>query len=238
MTSAPLNNSQQSALAPSDSFKVYRPPVGDVTSLVDLPDSFFNPTAADIRLAQSQLSARTDALINAPLQLKAKRTAVEQTKFSKWPNTTIRIRFPDRTQLEKTFSSTDKIRSVYAFVRSSLRDDIKPIKFVLYQSPPKRDLKVSDPKVRDLTLAELQLAPSSVLLLRFEDASLNGTTIVAPLQESILAQAVDFPVHSSPSSIRTTVDSALQSSSDGPSSSMGISPEKKTPKWFKMNTKK
>ena len=41
------------------------------------------------------------------------------------------------------------------------------------QSPPKRDLKVSDPNVRDLTLSELQLSPSSVLLLRFEDESLN-----------------------------------------------------------------
>lgn len=42
------------------------------------------------------------------------------------------------------------------------------------QSPPKREFKVSDPQVRNLTLAELQLAPSSVLLLRFEDESLNG----------------------------------------------------------------
>lgn len=45
--------------------------------------------------------------------------------------TTIRVRFSDRTQLEKTFSSSDKIRSVYALVRSSLRDDVKPIKFIL-----------------------------------------------------------------------------------------------------------
>lgn len=45
------------------------------------------------------------------------------------------------------------------------------------QSPPKRDLKVSDPKVRDLTLAELQLAPSSVLLLRFEEESLNSSSL-------------------------------------------------------------
>lgn len=48
--------------------------------------------------------------------------------------TTIRIRFTDRTQLEKTFPSTDKIRSVYAFVRNSLREDVKPIKFVLCES--------------------------------------------------------------------------------------------------------
>lgn len=50
------------------------------------------------------------------------------------PQTTIRIRFTDRTQLEKTFPSTDKIRSVYAFVRNLLREDVKPIKFVLCES--------------------------------------------------------------------------------------------------------
>lgn len=93
--------------------------------------------------------------------------------------------------METSFLSTDKIRSVYAFVRNSLRDDIKPNKFVLCmwiftvsslrvfntsvdQTPPRRELKVSDPKVRDLTLFQLQLAPSSVLLLSFLDESLNG----------------------------------------------------------------
>lgn len=45
--------------------------------------------------------------------------------------TTIRVRFSDRTQLEKAFPSTSKIRAVYAFVRGSLREDVKPIKFVL-----------------------------------------------------------------------------------------------------------
>lgn len=48
--------------------------------------------------------------------------------------TKIRVRFPDRTQLEKTFPSSDKIKSVYAFVRGCLREDVKPIKFVLCQS--------------------------------------------------------------------------------------------------------
>jgi tether containing UBX domain for GLUT4 len=48
------------------------------------------------------------------------------------------------------------------------------MRLLLDQTPPKRDFKVSDPSVRDLTLAELSLAPSSVLLVRFEDESLNG----------------------------------------------------------------
>jgi tether containing UBX domain for GLUT4 len=115
----------------------------------DLPDSYFTPTAADIMGAQAALAARTQALINAPLQLRSQRQTAEKSKRDRWPNvcpvvgslfgqltftsskTTIRIRFSDRTQLEKIFPSTDKIRSVYAFVRSSLREDVKHIKFIL-----------------------------------------------------------------------------------------------------------
>jgi tether containing UBX domain for GLUT4 len=113
--------------------------------------------------------------------------------------------FPDRTQLEKVFPSSSKIRTIYAFVRDSLREDVKSVKFILcmyrrvglihpplYPSgllvwnsqicspnlciasnPPPRDLKVSDPTVRDLTLGELGLAPSSILHFRFVDDGLN-----------------------------------------------------------------
>jgi tether containing UBX domain for GLUT4 len=114
----------------------------------ELPDSYFAPTAVDLKAAQNALTGRTQALVNAPLQLRATREALEKAKRDRWPNvcclsflhnlsdltlsqTTIRIRFSDQTQLEKVFLSSDKIRSVYAFVRSSLRDDVKPIKFVL-----------------------------------------------------------------------------------------------------------
>jgi len=33
--------------------------------------------------------------------------------------------------LEKTFPSSDKIKAVYAFVYGTLREDVRPIKFVL-----------------------------------------------------------------------------------------------------------
>jgi len=215
-------------------FKVYKPPSFQASLSKDLPDSYFTPTAADLKAAQSTLTARTSALVDAPLQLRATREANERAKRERWPNTTIRIRFTDRTQLEKVFPSTDKIRSVYAFVRLSLREDVKPIKFILYQTPPKRDLKVSDPNVRDLTLAELGLAPSSVLLLRFEDESLNGSEVPAPLAPSIMSQAVDLP---SPLNFDVEVPKELQPSA--PPSSSGLSKgEKKLPKWFKAGLRK
>jgi len=215
------------------SFKVYKPagPQIGPTPPEDLPDSYFTPTTADIIGAQATLTARTQALVNAPLQLRSQREAADKAKRDRWPNTTIRIRFTDRTQLEKTFPSTDKIRSVYAFVRSSLRDDAKPIKFILYQ-PPNRDLKVSDLKVRDLTLTELHLSPSSMLLLRFEDESLNGSNVPAPLLPSIMTQATDLP---SPPSF--DVSPQQRPSRSGPKPPVSTS-EKKIPKWLKVGLKK
>ncbi|KAJ7239045.1 hypothetical protein B0H12DRAFT_86198 [Mycena haematopus] len=211
-----------------------------IYELAPLPDDYFTPTAADLKLAQSSLAAKTQALNDAPLQLRSVRDAAEKSKRDRWPNTTIRIRFTDRTQLEKVFPSTSKIRSVYAFVRDSLREDVKPVKFVLYQ-PPKRDLKVSDPTVRDLTLSELYLAPSSVLLLRFEDSAhaeqalaLNGSNVPAPLTPAILSQAIDLPTP-------PTSDASSSSTPSGSSSDLknGLnSLEKKIPKWMKMGLKK
>lgn len=122
-----------------------------------MPDDYFTPTIADLKARQQQLHAKAAALNNAPLLTRAQREEKVQAKRDRWPNvrrrspikftrevkretvfysvgleqTTIRVRFPDLTQLEKTFPSSGKIRSVYAFVRDALREDVKPMKFVL-----------------------------------------------------------------------------------------------------------
>jgi len=214
-------------------FKLFKPATRPVTSLAPLPDEYFTPTPADLKAAQATLSARTQALTNAPLQLRAVREAESKAKRDRWPETTIRIRFADQTQLEKVFPSTNKIRSVYAFVRACLREDIKPIKFILYQSPPKCDLKVSDPAVRDLTLAELRLAPSSILLLRFDDEKLNHSHVPAPLAPEVLSQAVDLPVLPHP----VVMEANNVKFQNIPST--GTKPdESKIPKWLKLAQKK
>ena len=86
--------------------------------------------------------------MNAPFRTREMKEAAEKAKAEKYPTVssplpaqwllshdsskaTIRVKFSDRTQLERVFPSTNKIRSVYAFVRSLLHEDVKPIKFVL-----------------------------------------------------------------------------------------------------------
>ena len=50
-----------------------------------LPDEYFTPTAADLKAAQSTLAARTQALVNAPLQLRTVREAETKAKRDRWP---------------------------------------------------------------------------------------------------------------------------------------------------------
>lgn len=49
-----------------------------------LPDEYFIPTPTDLKAAQATLSARTQALINAPLQLRAVRETESKAKRDRW----------------------------------------------------------------------------------------------------------------------------------------------------------
>ncbi|KAI0077264.1 hypothetical protein K474DRAFT_1661865 [Panus rudis PR-1116 ss-1] len=235
-STTPVQNAPDAnATSGQPSFRLYRAPQSSPTRPSEHEDLV--PDASEIRAMQASLSARTQALTNAPLKTEAIRQAEYKARLAKYPTTTIRVRFPDRMQLEKTFPSTDKIKSVYAFVRNALREDVKPIKFVLFQTPPKRELKVSDPKVRDLSLFDLHLAPSSILHLKFLDDSLNHLDVPAPLDASVLAVAEDLPIPPDPESDKSKAAApAPQKAAAAPKSSTASTStgEKKVPKWFKM----
>ncbi|KAL5485767.1 hypothetical protein ACEPAI_6808 [Sanghuangporus weigelae] len=159
------------------------------------PD-FFEPTAEDLRSAQASLASRSRAYQDAPLLTERLRNERNQEIRVKYPTATIRIMFANRSMLEKTFPSSSVIKLVYAFVRSCLNEDAKAHKFVLFETPPRRDLKVSDPNVKDKTLFDLHLAPRSILHFRFLDDSveLDSITGPPPLYHEILSQAIELPL--------------------------------------------
>jgi len=162
--------------------------------------------------------------VNMPFRTREMREAADRKRHERYPTTRIRIKFSNQTQLEKSFPSTDKIKSVYAFVRNLLREDVKHIKFILYQTPPPRELKVSDPKIRDATLIQLQLAPTAVLHLKFLDDTLNHNDIPAPLDPTVLAEAIDLPMPPNldePNNVPTAGSKGRTLGSPGGSSSSG-----------------
>jgi hypothetical protein len=52
----------------------------------ELPDDYFTPTLADIKVRQQQLHARTVSLNNAPLLTRAQREEQAKMKRDRWPN--------------------------------------------------------------------------------------------------------------------------------------------------------
>lgn len=219
---------------------MYKPPGIAAPQAEELPDDYFTPTITDLKARQQQLHSRAVGLNNAPLLTRAQREEQAKMKRDRWPNTTIRVCFPDRTQLEKVFPSSSKIRAIYAFVRDSLREDVKPVKFILSSNPPPRDLKVSDPTVRDLTLGELGLAPSSILHLRFVEDGLNRSDLPAPLASAVLEHAVDLPAPSgfdgNQKKEEAPSPTVLASSSNRARDTAGG--DVKVPKWLKLGSKK
>ncbi|KAL5526022.1 hypothetical protein ACEPAG_7360 [Sanghuangporus baumii] len=184
--------------------------------LVEDPPSpdFFEPTAEDLRSAQASLASRSRAYQDAPLLTERLRNERNQEIRIKYPTATIRIMFANRSMLEKTFPSSSVIKPVYAFVRSCLNEDAKAHKFVLFETPPRRDLKVSDPSVKDKTLFDLHLAPRSILHFRFLDDSveLDSSTGPPPLCSEILSQAIGLPL---PAPFETPSSPPTQSAPSG-----------------------
>ncbi|KZO96581.1 hypothetical protein CALVIDRAFT_498375 [Calocera viscosa TUFC12733] len=184
------------AAAPKPDFKVWNPPRDDSPSspIPDLPDSHYEHSREELMSLYASTQRRLHAMTEGPLLTAKLRNDDEKKRRERerYPRTTIRIKFPDRTMLERTFGSDEKIKSVYKFVRDNLTEEAKPIKFILYQ-PPRQEYKVSDPAVHDKTLYELHFSPSSVLLLSFIDPELNRHDVPPPLLPEILAVAKDLP---------------------------------------------
>ncbi|CEQ42745.1 SPOSA6832_04590, partial [Sporobolomyces salmonicolor] len=166
-------------------------------SFLDLPESYFNPTAVELQQAFAGQVKRREELTDRPLLTQKLRDRQEaeksRAKAARWPQvrsvslalevkadlngdgqTRIRIRFADRSQLEGVFPSTDKLVHLYEFVRLSLSDEARSVHFLLYQSPPRTEYTKGDAKWKGKSLIELDFTPSSALYIKFEDDRLNG----------------------------------------------------------------
>jgi len=213
----------------TDLVRVFSPPTRS-TLLADIPDEEFEPTSSELQAAYASQQRRVAELVNSPLKTQVIKKREEDVRQSRWPTTKMRIRFPNQVILEKSFQSTDNIKAVYQFIRGSLIEDALSDKFILYQ-PPKRELKVSDPDVKPKTLAQLDLAPSSMLLIRFQTDTYNDPTRPPPLLPQLLEQSVPLPT---PGGEKEKGSSSTTSKLKPLASSL----EKKVPKWLRLGQKK
>lgn len=170
---------------------------GSGRGFLDLPESYFAPTPSELQTAFAGQVRKREMLVDAPLLTRALREkeALEKkgVKANRWPQTRIRIRFTDRSQLESVFPSTDTLTAIYEFVKCSIEEKHRQKPFVLYQTPPRQEYLRTDPKMKGKSLIDLQLTPSSVFYIKFEDEGLNEST-TPPLIPALLSAAADLPL--------------------------------------------
>lgn len=76
-----------------------------LTTLVELPPSFFELSQVEIRILLDSHKSAVHALENKPLLTQKLRDREKLMKEKKYPKTMIRVRFPDQYILEATFFS-------------------------------------------------------------------------------------------------------------------------------------
>ncbi|CAG8747765.1 18927_t:CDS:10, partial [Dentiscutata erythropus] len=167
--------------------KVFNPPPENalMSNQIDLPDSFFELTATELKylLAKQTLKHQRDE--NAGFKTNAMRAQEEKERERKYPKTLIRVKFPDSFQLQIAFLSKEHVADLYKFVKDALRTPNR--EFELYVSPPKRTL--SD---KNLTLYQAGLAPASVVYCIWADKSV-GNDAVPYLSDEYLKLREDIP---------------------------------------------
>jgi hypothetical protein len=87
---------------------------------------------------------------------------MRERQKKRYLSTKLRIKMPDRIEIEGTFSVLETIGDVVRFVREQLRDSAWP--FYLFVTPPRTVLSEFQ---QDATLGELELVPAAVVMLAF-----------------------------------------------------------------------
>lgn len=217
---------------------------------IEVPDSFFEPTASELTHVFKKYSEHTDALANATMKTKKMRQAEEDERMSRFRHVLIRIQFPDRVMLQGVFKPKSTIRQVRRFVRAALLH-ARDVPFYFFVTPPKQILTDMD-----VTLWSQRLVPKALIHIGFDDdAGVNGTmmssanskmrtsvTLLKPLLTDVMTDApetlTDATSPPPPHTVTTLSgdqDSAAAARKDN-SNKDKSKLMKKVPKWF--STKK
>ncbi|SPO30223.1 uncharacterized protein UTRI_05687 [Ustilago trichophora] len=235
--SGTISSSFSSSSSDRGQVRVFLPPTTTISSSAHITaeaDEDLKPTPEELKTAfRSTILQRNGP--DAPLLTRALRERQEaqlglhSSRNRTWDNVRIRIRFSDRTMIEKSFKETDTIDQVYSFLEESLDDTAKAKRVVIYTSPPKVEYNKADKKVKAKTLRELGLIPSAVVNLRWDQAEMNSNAFPAPLKPELKHQAQPLsppPSFDQPPPSNTTP----ATTSDGRSAGKEAKP---VPKWLK-----
>ncbi|KAF9437012.1 Tether containing UBX domain for GLUT4 [Entomortierella beljakovae] len=195
--------------------KVFRPPTDSSTPLsnqIELPDDFYELSSQDVMKLMNSQKARREQEENRGFKTAAARAEEEKAKERRYPKTIIRIRFPDRVQIQATFRSQETIGDLRKWVASVCVGQGE--KFDIYTTPPKKVL--SDNKQ---TLYQAGLAPQSIVYFSWADSKLNANSPF--INGEYLMKMQDLPIPGEESTQITNSAENEQLSSTLPLSAQG-----------------
>ncbi|KAF9965419.1 Tether containing UBX domain for GLUT4 [Mortierella alpina] len=102
--------------------KVFRPPSDTDTPLsnqIDLPDDFYTLSSQDVMRLMNSQKAKREEEENRGFKTAATRAEEEKARERRYPKTIIRVRFPDRVQLQATFKSQETVGDLRKWVKSA-----------------------------------------------------------------------------------------------------------------------
>ncbi|KAI9184287.1 hypothetical protein H9P43_003340 [Blastocladiella emersonii ATCC 22665] len=146
---------------------LFAPPTESSITKIELPDSFFDLTGAELKAVLSASDRRRRDAENAPLRTAAMRQREENARRSKYPKTLVRVRCPDQFIVQLTFLSSESVADLYAALRDAM--DPATTANVAWK------LIVTVPRVRELDPAndfwDAELAPAGVVHLTLDGDS-------------------------------------------------------------------
>ena len=133
------------------------------SSRFEVPDEFYAISPEELKKEQQRRQEAVEK--TGMLRTKAMRERDELRELRKYRFTLVRVRLPDGILLQGTFKATEKLLSLYDFVRSLLLNDWMP--FYLQTSGGS---KLTE---EERTLAELGLCPAVVVHFLWDESVMN-----------------------------------------------------------------
>lgn len=144
--------------------KVYYP--SSKANQMGLPQEFFNYTSEELKKEQEMRSQAVEKL--GMLRTKEMRERERLKELRRYRYSLIRVRMPDGNLLQGTFRATEKVSSLYDFVRKTLQLDWIP--FTLSSQTGHKLTEESS------TLAESDLVPAVVVNFSYDEQVLKEMT--------------------------------------------------------------
>ncbi|KAL9031840.1 MAG: hypothetical protein Q9196_000154 [Gyalolechia fulgens] len=172
---------------------VYRPPSSSTPRAAQqaFNEADYEPSIRHAKQHQARLqNAGRNTTLLSNKELAEKENAKAQ-KLAEIKDVQIRVRFPDQTMVERTFSSLDTARSLYDFVRENLRNENEP--FLLSYTSAKGSRTIPQSSTEKL-VSDLGMAGKTLLNVSWDEGASVETRTKPILKEHLEAQARDIEI--------------------------------------------